>query len=327
MGWADRWMRRFFVMALLVAMGASTSWLAAPVASRGLHAAARIVGTAVAALGPAVEPARTAVGANDTTNGARGSAADSGAANAGAAGQSTGTDAGPGGAEDPGASGGQAPSSVVIPSGVGYVWPLAKAKITTYFAPSASGSMILGGVPVHNGLDLARPCGTPIGAAHAGTVLYAGRRADPYLGVNSSVQPYYDELLRRKLTDVSLPIEVIIDDGNGLVGVYAHLRVTSVKAGQSVRAGQTIGLEGRTGNATGCHLHYSLYLANGPWVQVAPLLVEKWHYPTLMRLRIDPLLVLPADSPDAAHPAAGLVPPADPPHYVANPRNLPPAWD
>ena len=65
---------------------------------------------------------------------------------------------------------------------------------------------------------------------------------------------------------------------------------TSQMPPQSVRAGETIGLEGRTGNATGCHLHYSLYLANGPWVQVAPLLVEKWHYPTLMRLRIDPLL-------------------------------------
>jgi murein DD-endopeptidase MepM/ murein hydrolase activator NlpD len=310
MGWADRWMRRFFVMALLVAMGASTSWLAAPVASRGWHAAARVVERAVAA----VEPARTAVGANDAGSGAQGSPGNTGSAAAGAD-QNTGADAGPGGVE-PGASNGQTPA-IVIPSADGYVWPLANARITTYFAPSASGSMILAGVPVHNGLDLARPCGTPILAAHAATIVYAGRRADPYLGVNGSVQPYYDELVRRKLTDLALPIEVITDDGNGLIGVYAHLRVASVKAGQSVRAGETIGLEGRTGNATGCHLHYSLYLANGPWVPVAPLLIEKWHYPTFMRLRIDPLLVLPADSPDAGRPRAGLFPPADPPHYVA----------
>src|SRR5439155_23852781 len=135
----------------------------------------------------------------------------------------------------------------------GYVWPLSGAKITTYFAPNASGTMILDGVPVHNGVDLALPCGTPIGAGHSGRVLYAGRRADPYLGFSGSVQPYYNELARRKLTDRSLPIMVVVDDGNGLIALYVHLGRADVIAGEAVGAGKVIGLEGRTGNATGCH--------------------------------------------------------------------------
>jgi murein DD-endopeptidase MepM/ murein hydrolase activator NlpD len=113
-----------------------------------------------------------------------------------------------------------------------------------------------------------------------------------------------------------MPIMVIVDDGNGLVSVYVHLAKASVKAGDKVVAGQLIGLEGATGNATGCHLHYSIYVADGPWVDVSPSLVMKWHYPAWMRLRIDPLLYLPADSPAAGFPAPGLERPADPPHWL-----------
>ena len=310
-------MRRFFVLAVLVALGASTFWIAEPIAARGMRAAARIIGATVALL----EPAHTAVGANPSAP-----AAEPGAGESAAPGEGAGGDAAPGPSAEPGAPD-ESSTSVVIPSAEGYVWPLSGAKITTYFAPAASGSMMLEGQPIHNGIDIARPCGTPIEAAHDGTVIYAGRRADPYLGFSSSIQPYYDELTLRKLTDRALPVMVVIDDGNGLIGVYVHLRVATVTAGQPVRAGETIGLEGRTGNATGCHLHYSLYLADGPWVAVAPTLIQKWHYPAFMRLRIDPLLLLPLDSPDAAHPVAGLFPPSDPPHYVApEPFVPPPAW-
>jgi murein DD-endopeptidase MepM/ murein hydrolase activator NlpD len=322
MGWVERWMRRFFVLALLVALGASTFWIAEPIAARGMRAAARIIGAAAAVLEPA-----HAVGATTSAPTAESGAGGSAAGGSPPADGAGGEDAAPGAAVEPGAPGDSGPTALVIPSADGYVWPLARAKITTYFAPAASGSMMLNGQPIHNGIDIARPCGTPIGAAHAGTVIYAGRRADPYLGFSSSIQPYYDELTRRKLTDRSLPVMVIIDDGNGLIGVYVHLRLATVTAGQSIRAGQTIGLEGMTGNATGCHLHYSLYLADGPWVAVAPTLVQKWHYPAFMRLRIDPLLLLPLDSPKAAHPAAGLFPPSDPPHYVApEPYVPPPTW-
>jgi murein DD-endopeptidase MepM/ murein hydrolase activator NlpD len=331
MGWAERWMRRFFVLAVLVALAASTFWIAQPIAARGLRAAARFVGATVAVL----QPAHAAAGANDSAPAGEpgvgtSSPSDGAAGGTGGAavpGGAAGADAAPGPAVEPGAPADGGPTAVVIPSADGYVWPLSGAKITTFFAPAASGSMMLNGQPIHNGIDIARPCGTPIEAAHAGTVIYAGRRADAYLGFSASIQPYYDELTRRKLTDRSLPVMVVIDDGNGLIGVYVHLRLATVSAGQSVQAGETIGLEGRTGNATGCHLHYSLYLADGPWVAVAPTLVEKWHYPPFMRLRIDPLLLLPLDSPDAAHAVAGLFPPSDPPHYVPpEPFSLPPAW-
>jgi hypothetical protein len=146
------------------------------------------------------------------------------------------------------------------------------------------------------------------------------------------VQPYYDELARRKLSDLALPIMVVVDDGNGLIGVYVHLARAIVASGDRIGAGQIIGYEGRTGRATGCHLHYSLILAEGPWVPVAPLLIERWHYPGYMRLRVDPLLYLPLDSPDAAVPVAGLTAPIERPSYVAPERSgvpsgpLPVAW-
>jgi len=303
-------MRRFFVVLLALAIVASTSWILGPLADRALRSAEGLV--ADAAAGP--EP----VAANDALP----TAAPADPADPAAPG---GDDTAP---PAPGVSGTPDPGAAFVPPGDGYVWPLVGAKITTYFAPARSGSMILAGQPVHNGLDLALPCWTPIRAAHDGTVLYAGRRADPYLGFSSSVQPYYDELARRKLTDRALAIMVVVDDGNGLVSVYVHLAKATVKPGDAVRAGETIGFEGATGNATGCHLHYSIYVADGPWVPIAPTLVSKWHYPSWMRLRIDPLLVLPLDSPDAGRPRAGLSPPADPPRYVApTPYVAPPAWD
>ena len=48
----------------------------------------------------------------------------------------------------------------------------------------------------------------------------------------------------------------MIDDGNGYRSEYVHLNEADVEAGQVVQAGDVIGLEGATGFATGCHLHY-----------------------------------------------------------------------
>ena len=305
-------MRRLFVLLLALAIAGSTSWIVGPLADRALRSAEALVAGAASGLGPADADAALAAANDAVPDGP-------------AAGPAGGSDSAP---ATPGAPTSADPGSILLPPAEGYVWPLVGAKITTYFAPAESGSMILDGQPVHNGLDLALPCWTPIRAAHAGTVLYAGRRADPYLGFHESVQPYYDELVRRKLTDRALPIMVVIDDGNGLISVYVHLAKATVRQDGIVAAGETIGFEGATGNATGCHLHYSIYLTDGPWVPVAPTLVTKWHYPSRMRLRIDPLLVLPLDSPDAARPRAGLSPPLDPPHYVAPPPYIPPlAWE
>jgi len=84
----------------------------------------------------------------------------------------------------------------------------------------------------HNGLDLAAPTGTPIGAAGPGRVSSAGW--SQYGGGN----------------------EIHIDHPNGLQTWYAHLSSFAVKLGDMVRAGQLIGQVGSTGNSTGPHLHY-----------------------------------------------------------------------
>ena len=57
----------------------------------------------------------------------------------------------------------------------------------------------------------------------------------------------------------TLPIVVVIDDGNGYRSIYAHFGKITVKTGQTVKAGDLLGYEGRTGHASGCHLHYGLF--------------------------------------------------------------------
>jgi murein DD-endopeptidase MepM/ murein hydrolase activator NlpD len=58
---------------------------------------------------------------------------------------------------------------------------------------------------------------------------------------------------------------IFIDHGNGLISMYCHLDRIGVKADDAVRKGQRIGLSGKTGRATGPHLHWSVML-NGAMV-------------------------------------------------------------
>ena len=90
----------------------------------------------------------------------------------------------------------------------------------------------------------------------------------------------------------TLPIVIVIDDGNGYRSVYVHLQQADVEAGQEVLAGDIIGLEGATGYATGCHLHYGMIRMDGAWQQVVERLWQ-YGYPELVRERINPLDVLP----------------------------------
>ncbi|MEU8158400.1 M23 family metallopeptidase [Micromonospora sp. NPDC048986] len=97
---------------------------------------------------------------------------------------------------------------------------------------------------LHAGIDLALPSGTPIHAAAAGTVTQAGDASDGY--GNS----------------------VFIDHGNGYLTHYAHQSRIAVTVGQKVKAGQVIGYEGATGDATGPHLHFEVH--QGMWNQIDP---------------------------------------------------------
>ena len=85
----------------------------------------------------------------------------------------------------------------------------------------------------HRGTDIPAPEGTPILAAHSGTVLVSGWN-DSYGN------------------------QVLLDNGAGLSTRYAHMAATAVTAGETVTAGQVIGYVGSTGDSTGNHLHFEM---------------------------------------------------------------------
>ncbi len=89
----------------------------------------------------------------------------------------------------------------------------------------------------HKGVDLAAKSGTPIYAAAAGTVIQA--KYDGNYG-NS----------------------VVIDHGNGMKTRYAHASAIKVSVGTVVEQGDLLALVGRTGQATGNHLHFEVMIGN-----------------------------------------------------------------
>lgn len=89
----------------------------------------------------------------------------------------------------------------------------------------------------HNGTDYAAPTGTPVWAAGDGSVIEAG-----YSRTNGNY--------------------IFLQHGNHIVTRYLHLSKKLVSRGDRVRQGQSIGLVGATGLATGPHLHYE-FLVNG----------------------------------------------------------------
>lgn len=181
-----------------------------------------------------------------------------------------------------------------LPSSLsGYQWPIRNARLTQPFGPATSGSRVVDGQPFHDGLDLATFCGDRIRAAHGGTVLAAGRRYDAYMGWLGDLTAYTARLDAKHLW-ITLPNVVVIDDGNGYRSMYAHLKYVAVAVGDVVDAGAYLGTEGRTGNASGCHLHYGLF---SPYsvatIGIDPIVSAHMLLPSEEIARIDPLLVLP----------------------------------
>jgi murein DD-endopeptidase MepM/ murein hydrolase activator NlpD len=186
------------------------------------------------------------------------------------------------------------PQPIAVDELTGYQWPLPNGRITLPFGPSASGSRIVAGEPFHDGLDLATFCGDRIVAAHDGIVLTAGRHYDGQMGWIGDLQPYLDRLEAKGLWS-TLPIVIVIDDGNDYRSLYAHLSKAVVKKGDVVAAGDLIGYEGRTGRASGCHLHFGLFSPLGTSrFGIDPGVVERMKLPAWQTARVDPLLVLPA---------------------------------
>jgi murein DD-endopeptidase MepM/ murein hydrolase activator NlpD len=175
----------------------------------------------------------------------------------------------------------------------GYAWPLRVGRVTQPFGPSPFGTWVVGGDLFHDGLDVASYCGDHVRAAHDGVVLAAGRRYDDALGWIGDLAPYSARNDAKKLW-FSLPITVVVDDGNGYRSVYAHFNDIVVKAGDRVTAGQFIGWEGSSGNASGCHLHYGLFSPDETATfALQGKLAAKLRLPATEIARVDPVRVLP----------------------------------
>ncbi len=180
----------------------------------------------------------------------------------------------------------------------GYVWPLADAnefKITLPFGPTRAdwASFIDDGRYVHDGVDMATKCYDKVMAAHDGVVLAAGLHYDDFMGWQGSLAQYYAHMVGHWST-ATVPLTIVIDDGDGYRSIYAHEAKITVKVGQHVKAGQVIGYEGATGHATGCHLHFGLYspLETATFNSL-PRYITKDHLPATITARLDPFLVLP----------------------------------
>ncbi len=126
------------------------------------------------------------------------------------------------GAADPGSDG--------RVSGAGLIWPL-RGPVTSPFG-SRWGRM-------HTGIDISGGTGTPIRAAKAGTVIFAGNMG----GYGNCV---------------------VINHGGGFSTLYAHQSRLGTGNGASVAQGQVIGYVGSTGNSTGPHLHFETRVGGSP---------------------------------------------------------------
>jgi murein DD-endopeptidase MepM/ murein hydrolase activator NlpD len=121
------------------------------------------------------------------------------------------------------------------------VWPVT-GVITLRFGESSLYQIF------HTGIDIANPegrIGDPITPFMDGTVIYAG---ETFLGFGK---------------------HIIIDHGDNITSVYAHLDRIYVYKGKEVHIGDTIGTMGKTGWATGSHLHLEVRVFGIP---VDPLL-------------------------------------------------------
>lgn len=117
--------------------------------------------------------------------------------------------------------------------------------ITQYFGNTAfAQSGAYKGNP-HNGVDFGVPEGTKVVSALSGTVQNTGNTDNP--------RPPYC---------YSYGKWVLVKHNNGLSTLYAHLSHVSVSEGDSLSTGNLVGYSGKTGYATGPHLHFTVFASN-----------------------------------------------------------------
>ena len=125
------------------------------------------------------------------------------------------------------------------------VWP-ARGALTGWFGERR-------GSHRHPGIDIDGSTGDAVVAAAAGRVVVAGPAPAGYAGYGTVV---------------------ILDHGEGLNSIYAHLSRVSVRVGQEVAPNQVLGAVGTSGSVTGSHLHFELR-RRGVAVDPRPWLPER----------------------------------------------------
>ncbi len=148
--------------------------------------------------------------------------------------------------------------------------PVDFTRISSNFNPARL-HPILNTIRAHKGVDYAAPTGTVIKAAGDGRVSLAG------------VQGGYGNV-------------VILEHGAGVTTLYGHMSgfAKGIRNGLRVKQGQTIGFVGKTGAATGPHLHYE-YRVNGQHKNPRTVPLPEAHpipaaYLAAFRARSGPLL-------------------------------------
>ena len=135
---------------------------------------------------------------------------------------------GNGGETDPEPNEPEEPATPPPSSDNGWRWPCAYVMISSPYGNRSGGW--------HNGVDFANSRGTPIYASRSGTVTTAR-------SLNYSYGKY-----------------IVINHGDGFSSLYAHMDYYVVNQGDYVQQGQLIGYMGSSGNSTGNHLHFTIFL-------------------------------------------------------------------
>lgn len=107
--------------------------------------------------------------------------------------------------------------------GANFIWPINRIDVSSNYGWRKG--------RLHAGIDLRAPRGTPIYASAAGRVKFSGYNRG------------YGHI-------------IIIDHGRGIETAYAHNSRNMVKKGQHVKQGEVVAAVGRSGNATGNHVHF-----------------------------------------------------------------------
>lgn len=108
-----------------------------------------------------------------------------------------------------------------------FVWPIV-GPITLEFGQSSLYQVF------HTGIDIDGQTGDPITVFYPGTVMYTGEISWGY------------------------GRHVIVDHGDNIISIYAHLNSWRVSVGDQVSPGDVIGTMGSTGWSTGSHLHFQI---------------------------------------------------------------------